>query len=202
MTVGMVLLRIYFQLMEYLRPIPTLEDSRRFLHDARGLPHTIDGKKRAETYLKASVVFCWLAVEEQVKLEIAKYAKIKQAPPAPTKLHDRMVFCFAALYARKIVLKYLQEKTGRNLFDDDYGRRLIEEKAFGPRVFEHSTAHAKECIPFDEFWNHRSLRNDVVHINTPLVSIAPEQAKSSILYCVKAIEMITGCPFIHLEDNW
>jgi hypothetical protein len=178
--------------MQYLRPIPTLEDARGFLHDAQGLPHTIDGRKRTQTYLKAAVVFCWLALEEVVKIKVDEYDKIAQAPKAPSKLHDRMVFCVAVRYARKTSVEFLQNSNGVTIWQDEATKQLVEDRAFNPRIFALSTDYAKKHITFDEFWTYRNLRNDIVHINTKQLRLTLEQAKLSIQYCTTSIEGITG----------
>lgn len=187
--------------MKYLPPIGTLEDARRFLHDATGLPNTISGRERTQTYLRAVIVFCWLAVEEAVKNELERYSRISQAPSPPHKLHDRITFCFACLTART-VSRQNRESAIEEGFNDP-SEKLIEDRAFSQIFFGRCVKYAETQIPFDEFWNHRRLRNDIVHMNAPQIQLTLEEAKATFDYCVRSITVFTGCSIKHRHyDEW
>jgi hypothetical protein len=187
--------------VKYLPPIGTLEDARRFLHEATGLPNTISGRERTHTYLRALIVFCWLALEEAVKNEVEKYSRISQAPKAPRKLHDRIVFCFTCLIARRI-----SRENEENTIGDGFHaarEKLLEDRAFSEVFFGRCLEYAENQIPFDEFWNHRRLRNDIVHINAPQIHLTIAEAKATFDYCVRSIAVFTGCPLKHRHyDEW
>jgi hypothetical protein len=171
------------------------------LHEATGLPNTISGRERSQTYLRAVIVFCWLALEEAVKNELHRYSKISQVPDPPRKLHDRITFCFACLTARTISRQNREYAIAEG--SNDPSEKLIEDRAFSQPFFGRCVDYAQRRIPFDEFRNYRGLRNDIVHINVPQIQLTLEDAKATFEYCVRSITVFTGCPIQHRHyDQW
>jgi hypothetical protein len=119
--------------VKYLAPIATLEDSRRFLHDAAGLPNSINGRERCQTYLKATVVFSWLALEQAVKNEMEEYSGVSQTLKAPRKLHDRITFCLACHIALRVCRENQENSFGEGF--PDAGDKLIRDRAFSQPFF-------------------------------------------------------------------
>ena len=171
-----------FKLSTFVKVV-TLTDASQFLSDAKGLPDTLSGRRRCSTYLRAVILFSWVAVEEVIKERIHYYSRLG-APHPPTKLYDKAVYVLAVRTA------FGRSNWWDELVGDKYIIDINTATSFEPQKFAHLTACATNALPKAWFRQYRDLRNEVAHINELGFLPTVSQAKECLEFCKQLISKL------------
>ncbi len=137
-----------------------LDDAYQFLCSAKGLPDTVNGRRQLELFLRASVVFSWMAVEECVKESLRAYEGQGYKGSIPSKLSGAICLSFALRSVTKQCVAGLPFISSKGELVERI-RIALSDTAKIEGVLDHE----KAAFDLQRFKRLRDLRNDLVHWN-------------------------------------
>jgi len=173
-----------------------LDDAHQLLNSAKGLPDTISGRRQRDLFLRAAIVFNWLAVEESAKTTLRKYEAKGYPERRPQKLAELIIRCLAFRLV-DLTRFDLSDASRPRLLADEESNSSVRNTLQRCDLLEDNLAAARQRFDSTAFHRFRKLRNDLVHCNAGTMEPSISDVQALYEYCKRMIGEIEDKKVLH-----